>query len=421
LRTKFWSQADRDYTAALRQVGIDVDALPTKEAADRITSRRQIASALVPALDDWVAVRSIGDDQAATRRLIDVLRTADADPWRQRVRDAIQRKDWTEIEELARSADLDRQPAATISLLCATLRAQANSDIERPGEQEGELGSRGFLLESDILRRAQRKYPADFWINHRLGVGLIWTSDPNDVREGIGYMRAAVAVRPESAHAIMNLGNGYSYLGRHDDGIAYYRKAMELRTDYWQCYFNLGISLCRKGLHEEAIGAFQEAIRIDPNDPAMYAAYAALSLIYSNRPDAHLRKPSRAAELANKVIEFEPLFGNHWTALGIARYREGQWQEARTAFDRALQIELGSFTGGTFRWPEAIDWFFLAMCYWQMGQQDQARECYDRAVQSMEKRQTGQADIDQLRRIRAEAEELLKIADEKPTAKPESN
>ena len=52
------AQADQEYTAAFRQAGIDVDALPVKEAVDRITARRAIAAALLPALDDWVAVRS---------------------------------------------------------------------------------------------------------------------------------------------------------------------------------------------------------------------------------------------------------------------------------------------------------------------------------------------------------------------------
>ena len=96
---------------------------------------------------------------------------------------------------LVTSADLDRQPAATLSFLSAALRAS------------------GKYLEMElVLRRAQWKYPADYWINHRLGVDLIWRQSPDDVQEGIGYMRAAVALRPESAHAIMNLGNGYTYL-----------------------------------------------------------------------------------------------------------------------------------------------------------------------------------------------------------------
>ena len=67
------AQADQEYAAAFRQAGIDVDALPVSEAVHRITARRAIAAAVLPALDDWVAVRSMDKDEAATRRLIDVL------------------------------------------------------------------------------------------------------------------------------------------------------------------------------------------------------------------------------------------------------------------------------------------------------------------------------------------------------------
>jgi hypothetical protein len=51
--------------------------------------------------------------------LADVLRQADPDPWRQRVRDALGRKDWLALENIAKSPDLDRQPAATVAFLCA--------------------------------------------------------------------------------------------------------------------------------------------------------------------------------------------------------------------------------------------------------------------------------------------------------------
>ena len=90
-------------------------------------------------------------------------------------------------------------------------------------------------------------------------------------------------------------------------------------------------------------------------------------MILSNCPDVRLRNPRRAAELAEKAVELEPQVSNHWTALGIARYRESQWQEARTAFDKSLQLGT-DFSSGAFRWAEAIDWFFLAMCHWQLGQ-----------------------------------------------------
>src|SRR5262249_8511302 len=147
--------------------------------------------------------------EAGTRRLVDLLQTADPDPWRQRMRSALSDKNWAVLEFLAKSQDLEEQPAATLTFLCAALRAQAEADDERSGGEESALGQRWFFREIDVLRRAQSISPADYWINHRLGISLIWLNSPDIVQEGIGYMRAAVALRPNSSHAFMDLGRGY--------------------------------------------------------------------------------------------------------------------------------------------------------------------------------------------------------------------
>ena len=142
-----------------------------------------------------------------------------------------------------------------------------------------------------------------------------------------------------------------------------------------------------KGLYEEAIAAFEQAIKLKPDDSA--EAYADLSMILSNCPDVSLRNLRRAVGVGQtKAVELEPQASNHWTTLGIARYREGQWQEARTAFDKSLQLGTDRI-GAAFRWADAIDWFFLAMSHWQLGQQDEARQCYDQAVEWMEKNRRG--------------------------------
>ena len=50
--------SDRDYSAAFREAGIDVAALPPAEAGARIKGRpATVAAALVAALDDWAVVR----------------------------------------------------------------------------------------------------------------------------------------------------------------------------------------------------------------------------------------------------------------------------------------------------------------------------------------------------------------------------
>ena len=151
-------------------------------------------------------------------------------------------------------------------------------------------------------------------------------------------MRAAVAIRPQSDHPLMNLGNGYSFLGQQDEAIQYYRKALELNPRGGGIYTNLGTALVRKGQYEEAISAYEQSIKLRPGHYSKETC-AALSMIYSNCPDTRLRNLRRAVELAEKAVELDPKASDHWTALGVARYRESQWQEARIALDRSLKLE----------------------------------------------------------------------------------
>jgi tetratricopeptide (TPR) repeat protein len=368
------AQAEQGYAAAFRGAGVDVDTLSVEKAAKQITSRGEIAAAVLPALDDWVAVRSKLKNESATRRLIDLLRTADPDPWRQQVRDCLARKDWPALERLVTSPDLDRQPAATISFLCSALRQEAETDTDRSAGVGGELGDRGFLLEIDVLRRAQLNHPADYWINRRLGVSLIWLkSPPVVVEEGIGYLRAAVALRPQDADALMNLSTGYEFLRQDAQAIACYRKASELA----------------------------------PQDASILNSVA---WHFATIEDAKLRDPDGAVKMASKAVALTPSSGSYWNTLGTAEYRAGDWRGAIEALNKSEELRPDRYTG-----ENAL---FLAMAHCRLEKQGAARQWYDRAVEWIDKEK--RHDDEQLGRFRAEAEELLKISDRKPTTKPES-
>jgi len=385
--------AERDYAATLRDAGIDIDSLSAKEAAQRISARGAVSTALVPALHDWLGVRNVLNDSAASRRLMDVLSISDPDPWRQRVRDCLSHKDWRAVKSLAISPDIDHEPAASIAFFCGALRFQAEADYEdvSPGDH---VGHDGFKLEAQILRRAQFRYPSDFWINHRLGMSYFVPAP-----EALSYLRAAVAIRPDSAHANMNLGSGYQRLRNYDEAILYYRKAIELDPAYRNAYANLGEALIDKGFYAEGIAALEHAINLNPELAASTCAY--LSLTLSICPDAQLRDAHRAARLADQALQVLPNASNAWTARGVCRYRSGEWQGAVGDFRRSLQLAADG--GGTPRWPESVDRFLLAMSYWQLGQSDEARQTYNLAVKKM-------VNDPELVWIRTETEELLNIA-----------
>lgn len=60
-------------------------------------------------------------------------------------------------------------------------------------------------------------------------------------------------------------------------------------------------------------------------------------------------------------------------------------------------------------YAQATDGFFLAMTHWQLGSKERARDLYDQAIVSMERQQPQD---EELVRFRAEASQLLELADE---------
>src|SRR5262249_13358341 len=139
---------------------------------------------LVAALDNWADVLPL--KEALLPRLLEAVRLADPDPWRDQVRDV---KNWTDKDQLAKlaaTADLTQQSPQIVLFLVTRLRGFGG----KAGEEKA------FAL----VRQALLHHPADFWLHFFLG------NLAEDDTEKVGCFRAALAVRPTSAPALNNLG-----------------------------------------------------------------------------------------------------------------------------------------------------------------------------------------------------------------------
>jgi tetratricopeptide (TPR) repeat protein len=112
-------------------------------------------------------------------------------------------------------------------------------------------------------------------------------------------------------------------------------------------------------------------------------------------PDETLRDPGLAVALAERAVALQPEQAGIWNTLGVARYRKGDWKEARAALEQS--VEKGD--GGS-----AHDWFFLALACQRLGDVERARAWRDKAVRWMDAREEKPED---LLRYRAEADALL--------------
>jgi tetratricopeptide (TPR) repeat protein len=350
-----WQGADLLYEQTFRDAGLDVEALPAQEAGQRIAAST-VAAELAAVLDRWALVRlgRQGHKDSRWKDLLRIARVADPDAGRTRVRDAFERRDRQALLALASSEEVFDLAPATLHVLGYALRA----------EMEPRTQVEVFL------RKAQRRYPNDFWLNHNLG-SFFYDMQPPQAEEAVRFYAVAAALRPDSPGARNNLALALYSKGLLDEAIAEYRAALQLKKDSAITRTNLGIALKDKGLLDEAIAEHREAIRIKKDfadaysnlgnalhvkgllhdkgllDDAIAAFYEAIRL---NKHDASYRT-NLGATLRDKGLLDEAIAAHHEALrinkdfheahhnLAVALYGKGQIDEAIEAFRQAIRIK----------------------------------------------------------------------------------
>jgi WD40 repeat protein/serine/threonine protein kinase/Flp pilus assembly protein TadD len=143
----------------------------------------------------------------------------------------------------------------------------------------------------------------------------------------------------------------------------------------------------------KAVPDYSKGLESAPKTPA---AHNMLAWCLAASPDPKLRDPKAAVMHGQKAVGLAPDNPNYYSNLGVASLQAGEFKAAVEKLEKADQMSKGG---------DSIHRFFLAMAYWQIGEKDKARQAYEQGVQWMDKNQPNN---EELRRFRAEAEELMK-------------
>ena len=180
--------------------------LTIDEAARRVAAS-PIRQFLQAALDDWAIMAP-----ASRSKLLNIAVLADDDPWRRDCRDALLRDDRPKLLALARQPDALGQSTATVVLL---------------GTSMGEFDRTAAI---DFLGKVQQRHPGDLWINYTIARFLGEVRPPRSER-AIGFLRAALAIRPESPIILSKLGTALFHTSRFDEATAAFREVIRLRPN----------------------------------------------------------------------------------------------------------------------------------------------------------------------------------------------
>jgi serine/threonine protein kinase/tetratricopeptide (TPR) repeat protein len=406
--------------------GIAFGATPPEKVLKIIEQRPgPVRPYLVAALEFSLAFAPTEDSQARAW-LGAVLQAVDSsDPWRRQARAAIEARDWHALGKLLEQASTAQQPPVVFLALAAKqgwddprmldlwryIRQAYASDFWANHSLAHVLHYYHGRLEEAIRYYTaaialRPRSPADY-IN--MGNAL---HSQGQLDQAIAFYRQATAIAPRNAAAHERLGLALEKKGCLDEAIAELRATTGLRN-YVPDHNSLGRMLARKGLLDEAIAAWKRAIQLDPKDAVPYhrGSAADLAIAYCNLGSAwgdkgqqeeaiaayhkaiqlnpkyarayndlswqllvgtkELRDPKAALLLARKAVELEPQSYPYVNTLGVALYRNGEFQEAIPVLHQSLAAGKGA--------ADAFDLFFLAMCYHSLGEPAKARDHYDRA------------------------------------------
>jgi tetratricopeptide (TPR) repeat protein len=109
--------------------------------------------------------------------------------------------------------------------------------------------------------------------------------------------RKAVAAKPDSVTARVNLGAALSQTGDLDGAVEQFEAALRIEPDKANAHYNLAVLLARQNKHAEAITHLRSALRVEPGDVS--ARYLlAQELSKSERLDEALAEFSRVVQAA---------------------------------------------------------------------------------------------------------------------------
>jgi tetratricopeptide (TPR) repeat protein/serine/threonine protein kinase len=302
--------ANKLYAEAFEWYGL-VGGWTLQEAADHVR-KSAIRTHLIAALDDWAVMRhELQKGSGAPQSTVAAL--ADNDPWRQRLRRAVGRRDRAGLERLAEENGTGRQPPGNLVLLGRTFKVAGN-----------------LTAAERLLRQVQRRHPADFWVNYDLATTL-GSQKSVDRAEVIRFLQAALALRPQSPSVHYALGNAFRDQEKVAEAEAAYRRAIELQPHFAFAYVGLGTALFDQGKFAAAEMAYRKAIKLKP-DFAMAHYNLGLTLIQEGKWVA-------AERSHRKAIALQPNHGEAHRHLGIALHKQGKLLAAEVSSRTAVKLQ----------------------------------------------------------------------------------
>lgn len=178
----------------------------------------------------------------------------------------------------------------------------------------GNVVQKGFIdYQVDLLRRKGKKF-----------------IEAGDFESALESQIKVLALRPESAPAMNNVGMMYIRLGEYEKAIFHLTNAISRETGPAKSYNTIGIAFTKLGRHEEALIFYEDAVRLDANFAEAHN-YLGVARYFLGRYTAAERALLRS-------IRLNPSFAKTYDNLGHVYVKMGDYEHALKCFLRAAEL-----------------------------------------------------------------------------------
>ena len=237
-----------------------------------------------------------------------------------------------------------------------------------------ERHQKGDFREAERLYRAIVQHdPHHDEALHLLGVLTVQAGKPVEATDLISRAIQINGTKPEFHY---NMGLAQLALNDRDAAIQYFRRAVALRPDYAEALINLG-NLFLEIDKEEAEECFRSAVKLVPENPVIHNNLGAVLIA---------REEAEEAEQSfREALRLKPDYPEALNGLGLALGAQGKFDEAIDSFQAAL--------GHRPNYAQAYN--NLGYIYYDEDRLDEAEDCFRKAMEH-------RADYTQARRKLAE-------------------
>ena len=153
--------------------------------------------------------------------------------------------------------------------------------------------------------------------------------------EAVETYRKSLELEPGRRESYTGLVNTLSEQGKFGQAETVCRDAIKLFPTSWDIYAGLGRAMREQGKLAEAKDAWSKAIALNPNNANLLNEIA-WPLATASNPQR--RDVAQAVELGTKAVELEPHNGNILNTLGVAQYRNSEFQKALDSLNKAMNM-----------------------------------------------------------------------------------